>query len=68
MSSIIIHTDNEADLNMIIQLAKRLNAKVEIDETEYLLSSEENKNHLKKSIKQAQSGETSQVDIDSLWK
>ena len=29
MYSIIIHSDNEADLKLLIQIAKHLNAKVE---------------------------------------
>ena len=37
-------------------------------ETAYLLSTEANKKHLEESLKQAKTGETSQIDLDHLWK
>ena len=40
----------------------------EMDETEYLLSSEENKKHLQKSIEQLRNGQTIQVSLEDLRK
>lgn len=37
-------------------------------ETEYLLSNPANVEHLRKSIEQANNGETVEVDINNLWK
>ena len=43
-------------------------ANEEGDDTSYLLSSEENTDHLKKSIEQAQKGDTTQISLDDIWK
>lgn len=39
-----------------------------MEETLYLLSSENNRNHLVESMKQAEQGETITVDMKDLWK
>jgi hypothetical protein len=41
---------------------------LEESETEYLLSSQANKEHLEQSLKQAEEGKTTSVDINNLWK
>ena len=40
----------------------------ETDATDYLLSSDAMKDHLKKSIQQAKDGQVSTVPLDDLWK
>ena len=39
-----------------------------MEETLYLLSSEKNRTHLVKGIKEAENGETTKVNLDNLWK
>ena len=38
------------------------------DETEYLNSTESNRNHLEKSLEAAKEGDFEKISIDSLWK
>jgi hypothetical protein len=38
------------------------------DETEYLNSTESNRNHLEKSLEAAEKGDFEKISIDSLWK
>lgn len=42
--------------------------RIEESETEYLLSTRENQEHLTQSLKQAEEGKTSSMDLNNLWK
>ena len=57
-------------LKAIKQLFKnptiRLTIDVDMDETEYLLQSEANKNHLMQALKNARSGKVIEIDIDQM--
>ena len=44
----------------------RLTIDVDMDETEYLLQSEANKNHLMQALKNARSGKVIEIDIDQM--
>ncbi len=60
--TIIIHRASTEDVVMIP--LSEWNSWIE---TKYLLSSKNNINHLYKSINEAESGETTELDISKLW-
>ena len=60
--TIIIHRASNEDVVMI-----PLSEWNSWTETKYLLSSKNNINHLYKSINEAESGETTELDISELW-
>lgn len=60
--TIIIHRASNEDVVMIP--LSEWNSWIE---TKYLLSSKNNINHLYKSINEAESGETTELDISKLW-
>lgn len=70
MNAITIHPknkDQEKIITMFLDALKVKYASVS-DDTEYLLSSEANAEHLKKSIRQADEGKISSIDLDEIWK
>ena len=72
MTTLTIHPateDQETAIRMFLDaLHVDYNASGEMDETDYLLSSGANKEHLKKSIEQGKKGEVTKVDLNDIWK
>ena len=70
MSVLTVHPNNEAEEQALKAIFEAFNVKYEkyVDETEYLMSSDNNKKALDESIKQIESGKGVKVSFDDLWK
>lgn len=70
MKTLTIHPKNEDQEKVIRMFLDALHVKYEKDEdeTSYLLSSESNKDHLQKSIQQAEEGKVHSISLDDIWK
>jgi len=70
MSVLTVHPNNEAEEQALKAIFEAFNVKYEkdLDETEYLMASENNRKALDESIKQLEAGEGIKVSFDDLWK
>jgi hypothetical protein len=70
MSTLTIHPKNGAQEKALKTIFDAFNIKYEkeLDETEYLMSSEANRKALDESIKQLEEGKGIKVSIEDLWK
>jgi len=70
MSTLTIHPQNEAQekaLKTIFE-AFNINYEKELDETEYLMSSDGNRKNLDESIQQLDAGKGVKIALEYLWK
>jgi len=70
MSTITIHPKDEAQENALKVIFDAFNVQYEkeLDETEYLMSSQANKDALDESIKELEEGKGVKVSLEDLWK
>ena len=70
MSILTIHPSSEAEEQALKALFNTFNVKYEqdLDETEYLMQSEVNRQELDESIKQLEEGKGVKMSLDDLWK
>jgi hypothetical protein len=70
MSVLTVHPSSEAEEQALKTFFDAFNVKYEkdMDETEYLMSSENNRKALDESIKQLNEGKGIKVSLDDLWK
>ena len=70
MSILTIHPKDEAQEKALKVIFDAFNIKYEkeLDETEYLMSSEANRKALDESIKQLEEGKGIKVSLEDLWK
>jgi hypothetical protein len=70
MSTLSVHPKDEAQENAlkVIFDAFSVSYEKELDETEYLMSTEANKKALDKSIEELKAGKGIKVSFDDLWK
>ena len=70
MSVLTIRPSSEAEEQALKALFDTFNVKYEqeLDETEYLMASKNNRNSLDKSIRQIEEGKGVKVSLDDLWK
>jgi hypothetical protein len=70
MSVLTVHPNSEAEEQALKAMFEAFNVKYEkdLDETEYLMASENNRNALDESIKQLEAGEGVKVSFNDLWK
>lgn len=71
MEAFTLYTENKEQtvaLRAFAKLFKLRIAKVEMDETDYLNSTEANRNALDESIKQIENGQTVKISLANLWK
>jgi len=70
MSILTIHPKDEAQEAALKTIFDGLDVRyeIELDETEYLMSSKANEIALDKSIKQLEEGEVVKIALDDLWK
>jgi len=70
MSTLTIHPKDEAQEKAIRAIFDAFSIKYEkeMDETEYLMSTQANREALDKSIKQAEAGEVVKISLEDLWK
>jgi glucose-6-phosphate isomerase len=72
MTTLTVHPvseDQETAIRLLLDaLHVDYKATEDTDETEYLLSSPANAEHLKKSIEQGQKGEVTNLSLDDIWK
>jgi hypothetical protein len=70
MSTLTIHPKNEAQEKALKAIfdAFEIRYEKELDETEYLATSEANKNVLNESIRELEAGKGIKVSLDDLWK
>ena len=70
MSTLTIHPKDEAQEKALKAIFEAFSIKYEkeLDETEYLMSSEANKKDLDESIQQINDGKGVKISLDDLWK
>ena len=70
MSVLTVHPSSEAEEQALKALFDTFKVKYEkeLDETEYLMASENNHKALDESIQQLESGQGIKVSLDDLWK
>ncbi len=71
MATITIHTatsDQETAIRVFLDALHVEYKSDETDDTEYLLSSSANADHLKKSIEQSKNGEVTKLNLDDICK
>jgi hypothetical protein len=70
MSTFTIHPKNEAQEKALKTIFDAFSIKYEkeLDETEYLMSSEANRKALDESIQQLESGKGVKISLEDLWK
>jgi len=70
MSVLTVHPNSEAEEQALKAMFEAFNVKYEkeLDETEYLMASENNRKILDESIKELEEGKGVKVSIDNLWK
>ncbi|TDG35686.1 hypothetical protein EZJ43_11735 [Pedobacter changchengzhani] len=71
MEAFTLHTENKEQtvaLKAFAKLFKLRISKKELDETDYLNSTEANRKALDDSSKQAENGQYKKIDIADLWK
>lgn len=71
MATITIHpatSDQETAIRIFLDALHVEYKSEEIDDTEYLLSSSANADHLKKSVAQSKNGETTKLNLDDICK
>jgi len=70
MSILTIHPKDEAQEKALKAIFDAFSIKYEkeLDETEYLTSTEANRESLDRSIQQAEAGEVVKISLEDLWK
>jgi len=72
MTTLTVHPvseDQETAIRLFLDaLHVDYNATDEMDETEYLMSSPANAEHLQRSIEQGNRGEFTRIGLDDIWK
>jgi hypothetical protein len=70
MTTIVLKVKDKKQLDALMDVVQRFKISFSgnMDETEYLLSTEENRKSLEKSLKQSAEGETRSIKPSELWK
>ena len=70
MTTILLKLKHKTQLVALMDVVQRFKISFSgnMDETEYLLSTDENRNSLEKSLKQSKEGETRSIKTSELWK
>jgi len=71
MATITIHTadiNQETAIRVFLDALKVEYKSDETDDTEYLLASSSNADHLQKSINQSEQGELTKLSLDDIWR
>jgi hypothetical protein len=70
MTTIVLKVKDKKQLVALMDVVQRFEISFSgnMDETEYLLSTDENRESLEKSLKQAVEGETRPIKTSDLWK
>lgn len=70
METIIVHPETQEKSDALEAVLKALNIayEKEKDTTEYLLSTQANKEVLKQSITEINEGKTTKINLDDIWK
>lgn len=71
MEAFTLHTENKEQIVALKAFAKLFKLRIdkkEMDETDYLNSTEANRNSLDKAIEQIENGEGVKIELADLWK
>jgi hypothetical protein len=70
MTTIVLKIKDKKQLIALMDVVQRFKIPFSgnIDETDYLLSTDENRRSLEKSLKQSEEGETRSIKTSDLWK
>ncbi len=70
MTTIVLKVKDKKQLDALMDVVQRFKISFSgnMDETEYLLSTDENRKSIEKSLKQSEEGETRSIKTTDLWK